>query len=320
MRKVVYLVIAIALLGAAAEAKKRTTRPLTQEAMKTEKLRQENEKKSGQAGHRKEVTLKSKEMKDTTCADSAAVSDAIVDISTTMGPIRVLLYADTPLHRANFLKLAKEGFYDGVLFHRVIKDFMVQTGDPESREAATGKRLGSGDPGYTLPAEIDYPRHYHKYGALAAARTGDQVNPERRSSGSQFYIVTGQKYDGRSIGRLEERMANDYMQQEWMKLMKANAAKINELRKAGDKDALEAFRLSLVEQLEKSVKAPEMSEQMKKDYTELGGAPHLDNQYTVFGEVLEGMDTVEKIQNAATSGDDRPKEDIRILSMKVEKE
>ena len=122
--------------------------------------------------------------------DTVNGHDAIVEIETTEGPIKVLLYGDTPAHQANFLKLAKEGFYDGVLFHRVIKDFMVQTGDPNSKDAAPGAQLGAGDPGYTIEAEILYPKHYHKYGALAAARTGDAVNPERRSSGSQFYIVT----------------------------------------------------------------------------------------------------------------------------------
>ncbi len=117
----------------------------------------------------------------------------VVDIRTSLGDIKVRLYDDTPKHRDNFLKLVREGFYDGVLFHRVIKDFMIQTGDPSSRTADSTAMLGAGDPGYTIEAEIAYPRHYHKRGALAAARTGDQVNPERRSSGSQFYIVTGEK-------------------------------------------------------------------------------------------------------------------------------
>ena len=110
-----------------------------------------------------------------------------LDIATTAGDIKIRLYDDTPLHRDNFLKLAKEGYYDGVLFHRVINDFMVQTGDPESKDAPKGTMLGSGGPGYTVPAEIVYPKHYHKYGALAAARTGDEMNPERKSSGSQIY-------------------------------------------------------------------------------------------------------------------------------------
>lgn len=249
--------------------------------------------------------------------DTVSQKDAIVEISTTEGPITVRLYGDTPAHRANFLKLAEEGFYDGVLFHRVIKDFMVQTGDPSSKEAAPGAQLGSGDPGYTIEAEIRYPKHYHKYGALAAARTADAVNPERRSSGSQFYIVTGQKQSPSTISRAEERMANDVKQKYWMKLMKENASKIKELQASGDRAALEAYRQELIARLEAEVKVPELPQQLKDDYVNIGGTPHLDNQYTVFGEVVEGMDTVEKIQNTETDSADRPTRDVRVLSMKV---
>ncbi len=243
--------------------------------------------------------------------------DAIVLLTTSEGPVKIKLYGDTPRHRDNFLKLAREGYYDGVLFHRVIKDFMVQTGDPKSKDAPKGAQLGAGDPGYTIEAEILYPRHYHKYGALAAARTGDQVNPERRSSGSQFYIVTGQKQSAQSLERMEQRLQQDAKQQEWMKLQKANIDEIKRLQAAGDKEALEALRLRLIEQLEKDIVLPEMPAQMKEDYINLGGTPHLDGQYTVFGEVLEGMDVVEKIQNAPTDASDRPVEDIKVLSVKV---
>ncbi|MDE6668150.1 MAG: peptidylprolyl isomerase, partial [Muribaculaceae bacterium] len=123
----------------------------------------------------------------------------VVELLTTEGPVKVMLYDDTPQHRDNFVKLVTEGYYDGLLFHRVIKDFMVQTGDPDSREAQPGQRLGSGSPDYTIPAEIEYPRHFNRRGALAAARTSDSVNPERRSSGSQFYIVTGRTYSAREM-------------------------------------------------------------------------------------------------------------------------
>ena len=184
--------------------------------------------------------------------------------------IRIKLYDDTPAHRDNFTKLVKEGFYDGVLFHRVIDGFMVQTGDPNSKNAAAGEALGAGDPNYTVPAEIKYPEHYHKYGALAAARTGDYVNPERRSSGSQFYIVTGQKYTPEQLGMMQQRRPG-----------------------------------------------MPMPENVMTDYTTIGGTPHLDGQYTVFGEVVSGMDTVEKIQKAETDRRDRPVEDIRIISAKI---
>ena len=249
--------------------------------------------------------------------DTVTSRDAIVEIVTTEGPVRLRLYGDTPAHRDNFIRLAEEGFYDGVLFHRVIKDFMVQTGDPDSKEAPAGRQLGSGDPGYTLEAEILYPKHYHKYGAVAAARTGDAVNPERRSSGSQFYIVTGQKQSANSMEHAEQRMANDVKQQYWMQLMKQNAPRIRELQAAGDRDSLETFRRQLIEQLEREVELPQLPAQLKADYVNLGGTPHLDNQYTVFGEVIEGMDTVERIEATETGAADRPRQDVRIIKMEI---
>lgn len=241
-----------------------------------------------------------------------------LDISTTAGNIKIRLYDDTPLHRDNFLKLAREGYYDGVLFHRVINDFMVQTGDPDSKEAPQGTMLGSGGPDYTIPAEIVYPKHYHKYGALAAARTGDEMNPERRSSGSQFYIVTGKKYTPQQLSRMEEMSVQKQLQAYFMDLQRQNMDTIRQLRLAKDSVGLENLRQELIKQTEANVKPVTMTEDQARDYTTIGGTPHLDGQYTVFGEVLEGMDTVEKIQKAETDGRDRPTEDIRILSIKIE--
>ncbi len=241
-----------------------------------------------------------------------------LDIVTTAGDIKIRLYDDTPLHRDNFLKLAKKGYYDGVLFHRVINDFMVQTGDPDSKNADKGVMLGSGGPGYTIPAEIEYPKHYHKYGALAAARTGDEMNPERKSSGSQFYIVTGKKYSPQQLSRMEEMSVQKQLQSYFMELQRQNMDTIRQLRLAKDSVGLENLRQELIKQTEGNVKPVTMSEEQVRDYTTIGGTPHLDGQYTVFGEVLEGMDTVEKIQKAETDGRDRPLEDIRIISIKVE--
>ena len=251
-------------------------------------------------------------------AEDTIPAGPVVDIKTTMGDIKVKLYDDTPAHRDNFLKLVNEGFYDGVLFHRVIKDFMVQTGDPDSKDAKPGDRLGSGNPGYTLEAEILYPKHFHKYGALAAARTGDAVNPERRSSGSQFYIVTGNKYDAKDMEMMARQSAGSQLQAYFNSLVEKNRDKISELQAAGDREALEALRQEMIKETEANVKT-ELPKEIADAYTTIGGTPHLDGQYTVFGEVLEGMDTVEKIENAATGRDDRPVEDIRIISMKVEK-
>lgn len=243
--------------------------------------------------------------------------DAVVELKTTLGDIYVDLYNDTPLHRDNFLKLVGEGFYDGVLFHRVIDNFMVQTGDPSSKEAASGKSLGSGDPGYTIEAEIQYPKHYHKYGALAAARTGDKFNPEKRSSGSQFYIVTGNKYSERQLESMENNRLNKELQSYFQNLALQYRDSIEKMQAAGDQAGLEALRQQLIQETEEHVKPVPLPDQIKSDYVEKGGTPHLDGGYTVFGEVIKGMDVVEKIQKAETDSSDRPKEDIRILSAKV---
>lgn len=246
-------------------------------------------------------------------------SGPVVDIKTTAGDIKVKLYDDTPMHRDNFLKLVNEGYYNGVLFHRVIKDFMVQTGDPESVKADSTAMLGSGGPGYQIDAEIKYPAHYHKYGALAAARSGDNVNPERKSSGSQFYIVTGRKYTDAQLDNMAERNVGERRQAYFRNLCKEYDSQIRSLMEAKNDTALEELRQELIKKTEEAVPVEPMPEQMREDYKNLGGTPHLDGTYTVFGEVLSGMDTVEKIQNAETGRADRPKEDIRILSMSIEK-
>lgn len=240
-----------------------------------------------------------------------------VELLTSEGPVKVVLYDDTPLHRDNFVKLVKEGFYDGLLFHRVIKDFMVQTGDPDSRDAKPGQHLGAGSPDYTIPAEIVYPLHYNKRGALAAARTGDNVNPERRSSASQFYIVTGRKSSQREIDQMQMRAQQEALKDRFRQLCDQNAAQIDSLRKAGDRDGLEALRQSMIEQTEQSAGTRQLPQELVETYTTQGGAPHLDGAYTVFGEVTEGMDVIDRIQQAATDRADRPVEDIRIIKATV---
>lgn len=185
----------------------------------------------------------------------------------------VRLYDETPLHRDNFLHLASEGYYDGTLFHRVIRDFMIQGGDPESKGAPAGQPLGTGGPGYNIPAEIVYPQLFHKRGVLSAARQSDQVNPEKASSGSQFYIVWGKRQ---------------------------NAADIRRVR-----GTLEEKGITL-------------TPIMVDDYEMRGGTPHLDGQYTVFGEVIEGLEVVGAIQGVKTDKNDRPLEDVKVLRMTIE--
>lgn len=244
-----------------------------------------------------------------TQADSANVR---VLVKTTMGDFTVMLYGDTPEHRDNFVKLANEHYYDSLLFHRVIENFMVQAGDPNSKNAPAGKMLGDGDPSYTLPAEIVFPKHYHKRGALAAARTGDQVNPERRSSGSQFYVVTGQVFSGEQMQQMAIKAAFDQLAEQHMDSIRAMMTR-------RDQPGLQALQDKLVKEARTMVaegKGP-YSTEMIKTYTTEGGTPHLDGQYSVFGEVIDGMDTIDKIQKAETDRNDRPTQDVRILSMTV---
>lgn len=194
-----------------------------------------------------------------------------VVLETTAGDITIRLYDDTPVHRDNFIRLVEQGFYDSLLIHRVIEDFMIQTGDPASRHAAPGEKLGEGGPGYTLPAEINLPYNYHRRGAVAAAREPDDVNPEWRSSGSQFYIVWGKSCYGSEMKRVRSYV------------------------------------------YERTGGLAEFTPAMLADYSSLGGAPHLDGQYTVFGEVCAGLKVVGKIQKVATDANDRPRRDVRIL-------
>lgn len=236
-----------------------------------------------------------------------------------MGDITVLLYGDTPLHRDNFLKLVREGYYDGVLFHRVINEFMIQTGDPNSKTAKPGDMLGSGGPGYNIDAEILYPRHFHKRGALAAARTGDEVNPERRSSGSQFYIVTGRTLNEGQLKSLEHNMKMQRMQEIFDGLARQHRDSIMTLRRNRDQAGLQALQDSLVAETEKIAAGQDLSltPEQRQAYTTVGGAPHLDGTYTVFGEVIDGMDVVDRIEKVQTGKADRPVEDVKVISMKV---
>lgn len=208
----------------------------------------------------------------------AQTTSTEVLLETTKGNIRIALYDETPQHRDNFLKLTKMGSYDSLLFHRVIKDFMIQSGDIFSKNAKPGQLLGSGDYDYTQEAEFRLPKIFHRRGVVAAAREGDEKNPERRSGASQFYIVWGKVYDDRRL---------DYTQQ-----------KIDSITNGEVK----------------------LTPEMREVYKTIGGSPHLDGQYTVFGEIAEGMDVVEAIQLVSTDKNDRPLDDIRILKATVTKD
>ena len=206
-----------------------------------------------------------------------ATAQRQVLLETTEGNILIALSDETPHHRDNFLQLVDKHFYDSLLFHRVIKNFMIQTGDPDSRHAESGVTLGEGDAGHTLAAEIRFPALYHRRGMVAMAREGDDVNPERRSSGSHFYIVWGKTFSSKELETVQERLD------------------------------------------EATNHTAQLTPEQIDVYRKIGGTPHLDGQYTVFGEVVEGLDVVERIQRVKTDDYDRPVHDVRILNARVVK-
>lgn len=246
--------------------------------------------------------------------------ETMLKIETSLGDIRVKLYNETPLHRDNFIKLAEEGTLDGTLFHRVIKDFMVQAGDPDSKNAPKGKMLGSGDVGYTLPAEFVYPKYFHKKGALSAARQGDETNPKKASSGCQFYVVTGKVYNDSTLLSMEQQKNEGKVTTIFNALAQKQMKDIYKMRKANDEEGLYALQDTLLAQAEAdAAKQPDFhfTPEQVKAYTTVGGTPHLDNEYTVFGEVVEGLDIVDKIQQVKTDRSDRPAEDVKIIKVSV---
>ena len=245
----------------------------------------------------------------------------IVTIKTRLGDIKVMLYDQTPLHRDNFLKLVNEKFYNGTLFHRVIPNFMIQGGDPDSKGASANKSLGTGGPGYTIKSEIIYPKFFHKRGAIAAARQGDEINPNKESSGSQFYIVWGDTYNDGQIKQIEKNLRMMKENEIFNQLAADNKSLIMDLRRSRNQAGLQELQERLITQtkdiIKESVDITLTPEQIQV-YKELGGTPHLDGQYTVFGEVLEGLDVVEKIQAVETGKADRPKVDVVIDDISID--
>lgn len=248
--------------------------------------------------------------------------ETFVLIETSLGDIKIKLYDETPKHKENFVKLVEEGTYDDLLFHRVIKDFMIQGGDPESKGAPLGKSLGTGDVGYTLDAEFVYPQYFHKKGALAAARQGDETNPQKRSSGCQFYIVTGKTYTAGQLDTLETQLTQRQEQAIFQGLAAERRSEIMKYRKERNNDALYDLQDKLIELTKEAMmeKGPvKLTAEQREAYTTVGGTPHLDGDYTVFGEVVEGLDVVEKIGAVGTRNGDRPMEDVTMKMSVVKK-
>lgn len=249
------------------------------------------------------------------------MNETQVLMHTSMGDIQLKLYNETPKHRDNFIQLVKDGTYNGLLFHRVIKDFMIQGGDVTSKDAPMNKSLGAGDLGYTVPAEFKYPKYFHKKGALCAARTGDEVNPERASSASQFYIVTGKKYSETELNQMEKQLENRLKQSIFARLQTENKPKIMEYYRSGNKEELAILRDTLIGktelEAEKRKDETKLPKELREIYKTEGGVPFLDNQYTVYGEVVKGIEVVEAIQNVKTNKQDRPTENVVITSVEL---
>ncbi len=247
------------------------------------------------------------------CAQSK--KESVVTIKTSYGDMVAILYDETPKHKANFLKLAKQGYLDSTLFHRVIPGFMIQGGDPNSKKAAAGTPLGTGGPGYTVDAEF-VPQYFHHKGALSAARMGDGANPKKASSGSQFYIVQGQvlkendlKIDQSTLGMgLQQLIGKPENKPLYDSLFK--------IYQAGDMKAYEAAVIGLASRVEKEtgVKVTkDIAPERVAAYTTVGGTPSLDDQYTVFGKVIKGLEVVDKIAVVERNRSDRPNADVRMF-------
>lgn len=264
------------------------------------------------------TSCQSGKKRETTAMDNQ--KETLLKIETTMGDITAKLYNETPKHRDNILKLVKDGTYEGTLFHRVIKEFMIQAGDPGSKNAPKGQSLGSGDVGYTIPAEFVYPAYFHKKGALSAARQSDQVNPLKASSGCQFYIVTGKVFSDSTLLDMEKQKNESKLNAIFNTLAQKHSKEIYKMRKANDNDGLYDLQDKLLAEAEaEAALQPDFhfTPQQVSAYTTVGGTPHLDGEYTVFGEIVEGMDVVDAIQNVATDHNDRPQADVRIKKVTV---
>lgn len=243
-------------------------------------------------------------------------------VETTMGNLKLVLYDQTPKHRDNFIKLVKEHYYDSVLFHRCIQNFMIQGGDPDSKKAPPFATLGEGGPGYTVPAEFD-KNLFHKKGVLAAAREGDLDNPQQESSGSQFYIVQGKVFTDSLLKNIvakritKMKLFNEVIKRPENKIF---VDKYKQFAKDQQADSAMFYYNLLDKKAEAEMaKSPlhTFTEEQIKAYTTSGGTPHLDGSYTVFGEVVEGMDVVEKIAAQKTDSNNRPLTDIRITRMSI---
>ena len=250
------------------------------------------------------------------CSINEKGGERIALIKTDLGNIKIKLYNETPLHRDNFVKLVKDGFYNGLLFHRVANGMIIQGGDPESKNASADVQLGSGGPGYTIPAEIMFPQYFHKRGAIAAARQDDRVNPLKESSGSQFYIVQGSVYDSAQLVNIAVKKNDLERNKYFNKIVPKYRDSMNMLMYSDMPDKLLELQDSVMAETDrefiKNSGIFSFTPEQIKTYTTIGGIPFLDNDYTVFGEVIDGMDVVDSIAAMKTNpATQRPLKDIK---------
>jgi peptidylprolyl isomerase len=251
------------------------------------------------------------------CSSPGGNENTMISIKTSLGEIKIKLYDGTPMHRDNFIKLINTGFYEGVSFHRVIKDFMIQAGDPLTKQA-NDNNLPDSMNTYTIPSEFSL-QYFHKKGALAAAREGNDVNPEMKSSGTQFYIVQGKKYTDDELNMAEQRINSSIKQGLFNRIMKETADSVRISGKGvPDSEIQEIASVKMFNYLTTD-KGYIIPEEQRSLYKSLGGVPRLDGTYTVFGEVIEGLDVVDRIATVTTDAKDKPLVDVKIIKIKIVK-
>lgn len=240
-------------------------------------------------------------------------------IETSMGDIRVRLFNDTPQHRDNFIKLAKEGYFDMMMWHRIVPGLIIQTGDPTLKPGGQPCTVDTAALHYTVPQEIRFPKYIHRRGMLAAARQPDGQNPQKASSATQWYIVTGEKYTATSLADFYQTLYTEAVNARWRKLQDQNEARLNHLEQK-DKDAYYELQDSILGVAEAAIAnhpPRPFNEQQRRSYTTEGGCPHLDGEYTIFGQVVEGMNVVDKIEKVPTDDRERPLREVYVKKVTV---
>jgi cyclophilin family peptidyl-prolyl cis-trans isomerase len=249
------------------------------------------------------------------CNSPGGNNNTTISLKTSLGDIKIKLYDSTPVHRDNFIRLINSGFYDGISFHRVIKNFMIQAGDPSTKSGSL-KNLPDSLKTYTIPAEFNN-LYFHKKGALAAARQGNDVNPEMRSSGTQFYIVQGVKLSDEELNTAEQRINSNLKQSRFSYFMKQTSDSVRSSGSVMSDAQIQEIASIKMFQFLTSYKDYRISEEQRNVYKTIGGTPRLDGSYTVFGEVTEGLDIIDKIADVQTDSNDKPVNDIKIIKIKI---